>query len=96
MAIAGKIQDDQLVVIDELTMDAPQTREVAGLLRALDLAGVSTLITTAGHEPNIYQSARNIQNVSVSPVSDLNALKVLQPHRMVVTRAALDAIKQKA
>jgi large subunit ribosomal protein L4 len=41
----------------------------------------------------VYKSARNIDRVTVSPVSDLNALYVLRPSRMLVTKAAIDAIK---
>lgn len=93
MAIASKIQDDQIMVIDELSFDSPATKDMAAILKALGLEGKSTLVTTAQHDPNVYKSARNIQRVSVSPVSDLNALAVLSPHCILVTKAALDAIQ---
>ena len=96
MAIASKIADQQVVVIDELSFAAPATGEMAAILKALGLRGVSTLVTTASLDTNVYKSARNIPRVSVSPVADLNALCVLSPRRMLVTRAALDAIKQRA
>ncbi|NLX57338.1 MAG: 50S ribosomal protein L4 [Planctomycetaceae bacterium] len=96
MAIASKIADQQVVVIDELSLPAPATREMAGILQALGLRGVSTLVTTATLDANVYKSARNIPRVSVAPVSDLNALSVLAPRRMLVTKAALDSIKQRA
>ena len=96
MAIASKIRDNEMVVLDELSFDAPATKEMAGVLKALGLNGVSTLITTAEHDTNVYKSARNIQRVDTSPVSDLNALNVLKPHRMLITRQALDAIKERA
>lgn len=96
MAVASKIADDQLVVIDELRFDAPGTKEMAGILKALGLEGASTLVTTETHDVNVYKSARNIDKVAVSPVSDLNALAVLTPWRMLVTKAALDEIKKRA
>ena len=96
MAIASKISDEQIVVIDELSFSEPQTKDMAGILKALDLAGKSTLVATESYDVNVYKSGRNIAGVSVSPVSDLNALSVLAPSRMLVTRAALDAIKQRA
>jgi large subunit ribosomal protein L4 len=92
MAIASKIQDDQIVVIDSLSFDAPATKEMAGILKALGLSGTSTLVATADHDVNVYKSARNIESVSVTPVNDLNALAVLKPRKMLVTKAALDAI----
>lgn len=96
MAIASKILDGEVVVIDELAFQAPKTKEMAGVLQALKLNGTSTLVATARHDPNVYKSARNIAKVSVAPVCDLNALAVLTPRRMLVTRAALDAIRQRA
>jgi large subunit ribosomal protein L4 len=96
MAIASKIRDEQLVVIDELSFGTPATRDMAAILRALGLGGVSTLVATAGLDVNVYKSARYIPRVSVSPVADLNALSVLMPRRMLVTRAALDAIRERA
>ena len=96
MAIASKIIDDQLTVVDELSFAQPATKEMASVLKALGLTGVSTLITTESIDQNVYKSARNIQRVSVTPVSDLNALAILAPARVLVTRSALDAIKAKA
>ncbi len=96
MAIASKIADQQVVVIDDLSFTKPATGEMAAILKALGLGGVSTLVTTAAIDLNVYKSARNIPRVAVSPVSDLNALCVLSPRRMLVTKAALDTIKERA
>jgi large subunit ribosomal protein L4 len=96
MAMAGKIKDEQVFVLDELSMESPQTKEIAGLLKALDLHGKSALITTAENDTAVYKSARNIQRVEVSRVSDLNALAILRPHRVLITRDALDAFKENA
>jgi len=96
MAIATKIQDGQLVIVNELSSKAPKTKEIAALLKALKLQELTTLVTTAEYDANVYKSARNIRNVTVSPVSDLNAYEVLRPSRMLVSKAALDAIVEKA
>ncbi len=95
MAMAGKIQDEQVLVIDSLEMDSPKTKNVAGLIKALDLNGKRALIATADHDPMVHKSARNIEGVSVSPVCDLNALAILRPDRLLITRAALDQWKEK-
>lgn len=96
MAIARKLQSQDLVVIDELAFSEPKTKEMAGILKALKLDGVTTIVTTAALDANVYRSARNIDKVTVAPVADLNALAVLQPRKMLVTRAALDAIKERS
>ena len=77
MALAAKIKDEQVVVINELSFGEPRTKEMAGILKALGLAGSTTLVATERPDANVYKSARNIDRVSVLPVSDLNALSVL-------------------
>ena len=94
MAIASKIRDSQVVIVDELSFAEPRTREMATVLEALGLSGSSTLVATAASDSNVYKSARNISRVTVSSVADLNALTVLTPNRILVTKAALDAIHQ--
>ncbi len=93
MALAGKIRDDQVVVLDQLSMDEPKTRDIASLLKALELDGVTTLIATDTHSPMVYKSARNIPRVSVANVTDLNAYIVLRPQRLLITKAALESLR---
>jgi large subunit ribosomal protein L4 len=93
MALASKLLNGQVVVLDQLDMAAPKSKELAAVLAALGLSGVTTLLATAAHAPNIYLSGRNIPGVTVSPVSDLNALAILRPKRLLLTRAAVEAIK---
>lgn len=93
MAIASKIRDEEMIVIDELSFSEPKTSEMAKILVDLGLAGTSTLVATEVADVNVYKSARNIGGVTVSAVAELNALSVLKPNRMLVTRAALDALR---
>jgi large subunit ribosomal protein L4 len=93
MAIRSKIDDGELVVIDSLGFEEPKTNRMASVLKALGLDGNTTLVTTADHDVAVYKSGRNLSGVSVQPVRELNALSVLKPHRMLITKAALDQIK---
>lgn len=93
MAIASKIVDNEIVVLDGFGLESIKTKVVAGALKALGLDGVTTLIVLDGPDNVVYMSARNIDGVSISPVRDLNALSVLKPRRMLVTKSALDKIK---
>ena len=95
MAIVKKIESHDLVVIDELSFKAPKTQEMAGILKALKLDGKRTLVTTAASDVNAYESARNIDKITVLPVGELNALAVLTPKKLLVGKAALDAIKER-
>jgi large subunit ribosomal protein L4 len=93
MALAAKVRDDELLVIDDLTFGEPRTKEMAAVLRHLDCKrGESLLLTTAKYDPNVFRSARNIAGISVAPAGELNALSVLSSRRMLVTKAALDEL----
>jgi large subunit ribosomal protein L4 len=93
MAIRSKIDDGELVVVDKLGFGEPRTKQMVSVLKALGLDGTTTLVATADHDVAVYKSGRNIAGVSVQPVRELNALSVLKPRRILVTRAALDKIK---
>lgn len=96
MAIASKLSDGEVVVIDKLEMDAPKTRELFATLKALGLAGVTTVVATSEYSNGLYMSSRNISGVEVTKVSDLNALSILRPRRLLVTRDALEMLKSQA
>ena len=96
MAIASKLQDGEVVVVDKLEFAAPKTKEMAATLKALGLQGVTTIVATAEYNVNLYLSARNVPGVGVTRVADLNALEVLRPKRMLVTREALELMQSGA
>jgi large subunit ribosomal protein L4 len=96
MALASKVRDDEIVLIDKLEFGAPKTKEMAGILKTLGCEGHSVLVATAGYDINVYKSGRNIDRVNVAPASDLNAHSVLSAKRVLMTTAALDAFKAKA
>lgn len=96
MALASRLIDGQVVVIDRLEMAAPKTRELASMLKALGLAGQSTLVATEAHAPNVYMSGRNIPGLTISPVSDLNALVIMRPRKVLLTKAAVELLKSKS
>jgi large subunit ribosomal protein L4 len=96
MAIAAKISAGSVVVLDRLSLDAPRTKALAATFKALGLEGVTKTLATAAVDRNVYLSGRNIEGLTVSPVTDLNALSVLRPRKLVVTKDALDWIKSRA
>jgi large subunit ribosomal protein L4 len=94
MALLSKFQDQETVVIDDLTFAEIKTKQMAGILKALKLGDISCLIATAGTDNHVYKSARNIAGVEVLPAAQLNAYAVLKPKRLLLTRAALDELRQ--
>jgi large subunit ribosomal protein L4 len=96
MALASRITDNEVKLIDELPMAAPKTKEMAAILKALKIDGIKLLVAVPGYDANVHKSIRNLADVSVLPVSDLNALEVLRPRAVLMTKAALDAMRQRA
>jgi large subunit ribosomal protein L4 len=97
MALAAKVRDDELIVIDDLAFSEPRTKDMAAVLRHLDWkGGQSLLVATDKYDVNVYRSARNIAGVSVAPAGELNALSVLSSRRLLVTKAALDSLLESA
>jgi len=96
MALASRIADNEVTLIDQLSFPQPKTREAMAIIKALKLDGASLLVAVPGHDVNVYKSIRNLAGISVLPVSELNALNVLRPRRLLLTTSALDAIRSKA
>ena len=96
MALASKIADDELVIIDDLAFASPKTRDMTAIIRSLGCDDNSLLVAIPELDANVYKSARNIPRVDVSPATDRNALSLLSAKRLLVTKAALDQLKESA
>jgi large subunit ribosomal protein L4 len=107
MAVLSKLLDKQAVIVDDLTFAAPKTKEMVGVLKAIKIGKKTTeqgekdvslldttvLIGTDKLDQNVYRSARNIEGVKVLPAAEFNCYTVLKQKRLVLTRAALDALR---
>lgn len=96
MAIASKIAAGSVVVVDQLKLEGPKTKVLATAFKALGLEGQTKTLAINGLDRNVYLSGRNIEGLTISPVSDLNALAILRPRKLVVTKEALDWLKSRA
>ncbi len=96
MALASRLADDEVKLIESISVEVPKTAVVARMLKALGVGENTVLVTPEKHCPNVWKSARNIEGVSVSPVAELNAWSILRPRSIVMTRAALDAFRESA
>lgn len=95
MALRSKIDDGEIVILDDFSLDAPKTKDFVAVLRALNLDEVTTIFAIAEYNANIYKSVRNVAGASVKPVGELNAYDILRPQRILITKAALDAFRGK-
>jgi large subunit ribosomal protein L4 len=96
MALASRLADNEVTLIDQLACERPKTKEMAGILKALKLQGVSLLVAVPAADANVYKSLRNLDGVSVLPAAELNALEVLRPRRLLTTPGVLDSFRAKA
>ncbi len=81
-------------VLDQLKLDQPKTKNVALLLKNLDIKG-TCLIATLGTSDNLLKSVRNIPGVTVKRIRDVNALDLLTPRDFLLTRRALEAVVER-
>jgi len=96
MALASRIADDEVKLVDALSIAAPKTAMVAKMLAGMGLGDATVLLAPEKHDANVWKSARNIAGVSVSPVAELNAWSILRPGSIVMTTAAIDAFRAAA
>jgi large subunit ribosomal protein L4 len=94
MAVRSKFEDNEVVIVDELTLTEPKTKQVRTLLKALQVHDMTCLIGTTEYDTNLLLSARNLHEVEVLPTSQFNAYTVLKQKRLVLTRAALDVLRK--
>lgn len=90
-AILAKLTSNDAVVIDELTFEAPKTKDLSEILGNLKIDR-SCLVTTEKYDPNVYKSLRNIPRVDLLEVSQLNAGDILRRRKLLFTRAALTSL----
>jgi large subunit ribosomal protein L4 len=91
-AIYTKFLDGEVALADGWPTDQPSTQQAVAVLGALGLQR-SVLVVTDGLDRNLYLSLRNVPQVDVSPLADLNARSVLLRRHMVLTPAAMEKLE---
>ena len=85
-------RQQRLIVVDDITVDAPKTKQMAAKLA--DLGVSKTLIVTETGDESLYLSARNLPNVEVTDVSGMNPVNLARYDHVVVTVGAVRAIEE--
>ena len=85
-------RQERLVVVEDITVDAPKTKQL--LSRLTDLGVSRTLIVTETGDEKLYLSARNLPNVEVSDVAGLNPVNLVRYDHVVVTVGSVRAIEE--
>jgi len=92
-ALSAKAQSEELVVLDNLTLDVIKTKEIVKVLAAVQ-TGRKTLIVLPEKDDVIYRSARNIPGVKTTLVSTLNVYDILNCDTLLVVLDAVAKIEE--
>ncbi len=82
-AYSSRAKDDKIVVVDQVKLDAPKTKAVNELINGLTLSDKKNLLIIGEGDRNIYLSGRNIKNVQVKGVKDVNTHDILNNENIV-------------
>lgn len=93
-ALTFKAQDNQIVVVEDFTFEAPKTKDFVNFTKKLQLADKKLLLVLEGQNKNVYLSARNIPNANIITASDLNTYKVLNNKALVLTESSVAVINE--
>tara|TARA_Y100000031_G_scaffold129998_1_gene149419 strand:- start:893 stop:1549 length:657 start_codon:yes stop_codon:yes gene_type:complete len=91
--LSAKVKDGELVVMEELKLDEPRTKEVVRILAALGVDS-SVLIVTAEPEDNVIKSARNLEGTKTMPASLLSVVDMLSYKVLLMTVPAVRKVEQ--
>ncbi len=92
-AFSSKVAAEELVVLDDLKLDAIKTKEVVKVLTALE-TGKKVLLVLPENNDVLYRSARNIAGVKVSTVNTLNVYDILNSDTMLVLKDSVAKIEE--
>ncbi|MDD2720409.1 MAG: 50S ribosomal protein L4 [Gallionella sp.] len=88
------VSDNRLIVIDELTVDAPKTKLLTQKIKDMGMANGRVLIITDNLDDNLYLSSRNLPNVLVLEAHQADPVSLVRFPSVVVTRAAIAKIEE--
>jgi large subunit ribosomal protein L4 len=91
-ALTSKVKDNEMIILENLELDAPKTKEIVKMLNAFDAK--KTLIITSESNENVYKSARNIEGVAVIPANNINVYDLLKYDKVIITRNAVSKIEE--
>ena len=92
-ALSFKVLENEMVVLNELTLAAPKTKEMVAILSKLE-ADKKVLLVVGADNNNAMLSARNIPSVKIIPATQVNVLDLLDARKVVMTQDAVNHIEE--
>lgn len=91
-ALTLRARENNLIVLEDFTVSAPKTREVASMLKAIKLDGKKVLMLLPLADEMFVKSARNIAGVTTFPADKISAYDVLSHGKLVIFKSAIETI----
>ena len=92
-ALSAKVQDGEIIVLDEISFAEPKTKEMVKMLDAVK-ADKKALIVTAAKDENVVKSAANIKGIRTALVGTMNVYDILNHNSFIVTKEAIEKIEE--
>lgn len=92
-ALSSKVVNGEIIVLDELKMDRPKTKDMVSILNNLN-SKKKALIVMSEKDENVVKSARNIQGVSTTLVNTLNVYDILNCDSFIITKDAVRKVEE--
>ena len=91
-ALSTKAKENNLLVVEDVKLEAPKTKDVANILKSLKADNKKVLILTGEQEDNFHLSFRNIPNVKGYQFNDMNTYDIVNSSVIVLTESAVKSI----
>ncbi|MGO1469592.1 MAG: 50S ribosomal protein L4 [Tissierella sp.] len=92
-ALTSKVEENEIIVIDEFKIDSPKTKDMVNILNKLS-ADKKALIVTLNPETNVIKSANNLPGVQTTIVSNLNVYELLKYNSLIITKEAVRKVEE--
>jgi len=86
-ALSHKAKENAIVIVEDVTLDAPKTKQFAGILKSLQVNNKKTLFVLPENNDNVYLSLRNIPGVQGTLLSDVNTYDIVNANVLVFTES---------
>ncbi|MBO1628044.1 50S ribosomal protein L4 [Bacillus cereus] len=92
-ALATKVVENNIVVLEDLVLNAPKTKDMVAVLKGLAVEKKALIVTADANEA-VELSARNIPGVTVITADGVNVLDVLHHDKLIMTKAAVEKVEE--
>ena len=93
-ALATKTEEKAIIVLENLKLATPKTKDMKALLETLKIADKKVLLVVKEFDDNMILASRNLQNVVLISADEINVLDVVSTDVVVFTQEALNAIEE--